>query len=621
MKKNTILLFLILATTVVAVGQNTNNLLGYSNGKPVAVNQYIKCSKFSISKPLRELAKEAAKSRAIGPEREEVPTQVGKGQNNNHPPKLNPPDPVLQRRAGILSLDTPRVNVEAGNWAYRPDLSCAAGPNNVVQGYNLGSYNIYDKLGNLILTTDIGTIAAVSVSDDPVVMYDKFADRWILTGVTQNYNSLTVAVSATGDPLGSYYCYTYNFGVMPDFPKYSVWVDGYYSTYRDINLDTVGLAVFDRTRMLKGDVTAGIIYTKFPNAKVINKNSQLPASPKILTCDGFLPPFGTPAYLMYYTNVNMGDPSNSIMIYKLVTDTTNKTCALSFVDSLATAPYDGYFAGYAFGGNIQEPGGASAWSLEGPLQYRVPYIRFTGYSSVVLCNEVNLGDSIGGIRWYELRQNDTTLKWSIHQQATYGPNDSISRWNASICMDLNGDISLAYNVTNKYSLYPGIRYTGRLVSDPMGQMTFAEQTARMGTYPFNTQWGDYSCSSLDPDGVTFWHVNQYIIDPTGNTANTRLFSFRLAAPAGVSSAMQSMAELKAYQSGNSLNVIASDLPNNDKTVVNLFDISGRQLYSDWVVPQANRIETKINVSSFATGAYFVRIGNINYQKVVKVIIN
>ena len=359
-----------------AFAQSTANLFGYKNGKPLAVNQYIKCTSFHKTKPLSELAKQANKKASEEKEYEEIPMQVGKEQNPNHQDMHQDkrPDPVLQSTAGTLALDTPMVNVEAGNYYYRPDLSCAAGPNEVVQANNLGNYNIFDKHGNLLLATDIGTIGGVSMSDDPVVMYDKFADRWVFTGVTQGYDSLTIAVSETGNPMGAYYVYTYNFAVMPDFPKYSIWVDGYYATYRNINLDTVGVAVLERNRMLKGDASAGIIYTKFPNAHVINKNSQLPASPKILTCDGPLPPFGTPAYIMYYTNINMGDPSNSIMIYKLATDTTNKTCTLSFVDSLATAPYNGYFMGYAFGGNIQEPGGQSVWSLEGFFNTGLPSI-------------------------------------------------------------------------------------------------------------------------------------------------------------------------------------------------------------------------------------------------------
>ncbi len=610
---------IVIASITFAYGQNTNNLLGYKSGKPAGSSQYIHCTSFHVTKPLRELSSSVMKTSPfkadIGDVREAVRNAPNFIRKQSYPS-----DPVVQQKVGSTYLDTTIVNFEGGNWNYRPDANGAAGPNNYVQGVNLCNYNIYDKVGNLLLSTDMSTLGG-DCTDDSIVIYDKYADRWVVCDVTYNYMNLSFAVSTTSDPTGTYDVWTYPFPVMPDFPKFTVWTDGYYATYRDINLDTAGVAVLERNRMLKGDPNAGLIISRFPSSIVVNRESQLPGSPRLLTCDGVLPPWGTPEYLMYYTNVNMGDPTNSIMIYQLKTDTTAKTCALTFVDSLATAPYNGYFAGYAFGGNIVEPGGASVWSLEGPFSYHAPYIKFTGYSSVVLSCTVNLGDSVAGIRWYELRQNDTTKKWSIHQQSTFGPNDSVSRWNSSIAMDLNGDISIAYNVTNSTNLYPGIRYTGRLVSDPLNQMTFSEQTAMKGTNTFVTQWGDISESWLDPDGLTFWHTNQYIIDPTGNVANVRIFSYRLTSTfTGLPNNPSPMTELKVYQANDLLNVIATGLINNDKVVVNIFDINGKQLTSEWVTPNASKFEIKINISGLAKGAYFVRIGNANFQKVSKVLI-
>ncbi len=173
-----------------------------------------------------------------------------------------------------------------------------------MQGVNLCNFNIYDKQGNLLLSTDMTALGGTCY-DDPIVMYDKFADRWLVSNVSEGSYDLTVAISTTPDPTGSYYVYSFAFPVMPDFPKYSIWTDGYYVTYRNITMDTVGVAVMERGRMIKGDRGAGIIIAKFPNDKKVNQNTDLPASPKILTCDGALPPYGTPAYLMYNTSLNM----------------------------------------------------------------------------------------------------------------------------------------------------------------------------------------------------------------------------------------------------------------------------------------------------------------------------
>lgn len=586
--------------------------------QPAASSKYIKPNSFRISKPLRELPTSDVVPQHI---EMDLPVQVGnKYVNNNHQSKNINPDPVVQQFPGSIPLDSPLVNFEGGNY-YRPDCSVAAGPNHIVQTVNLCNLAIYDKNGNLQLATDFTALGA-GCSDDPIVLYDKFADRWVISDVTNGYMDITVAVSTSPDPTGTYYIYNYTFPVMPDFQKISLWNDGYYATYRDINNDTIGLGVFERNRMLVGDMSAGIILTLFPNGSVINQGGQLPGSPKIFSCDGALPAYGSPNYLVYFTNTNYGDATNSIMIYKMITDTTLHTCHLVFDTSLVTAPFDANFTSSCGWGSIKEPGGDAVWSLDGPFQYRVPYIKFTGYGAAVLCNAVDVGNCIAGIRWYEIRQNDTTQKWSIYQQATYAPNDSISRWNSSICMDLNGDISLAYNVTNSTNLYPGIRFTGRLAGDPLGQMTFNEQTAMLGTHSFPTQWGDYCASALDPDGITFWHTNQYIIDSTGNTANTRIFSFRLTnSHTGIPVISIDQLDYKVYQSNNNLNVQVRGLPSNDKVVVDLFDIDGKQINSQWISPQSEQFEYKINVTGLSKAAYLVRIGNSKFQKVTKIILN
>ncbi len=605
------LLFLLLCFTATLLYSQQEN-------KPAAVSTFIRCSKFSISKPLRDIPVPVD----VSPTTErDLPVQVRtKDVVPFNRAKTLLPDPVIQRVTGTRqSSDSMLINFEGGNY-YRPDVTGAAGPNYYVQAVNLCNLMMFDKTtGALLLSTTLAALGG-GCSDDPIVLYDKFADRWVILDVTNNYQNLTFAVSTGPDPTGSYYIYTYAFPVMPDFPKVSVWTDGYYATYRNINNDTVGLGVFERHKMLVGDASAGVIITPFPSSTVINANTQLPGSPKIFNCDGALPAYGSPNYLAYFTNVNCGDTADRIVLYKMATDTVLHTCQLLFDTSLATAPFNAYFTGYGSGAAIKEPGGMSAWSLDGTFQYHVPYIKFTGYNSAVLCNTVNIGDSIAGIRWYELRQNDTTQKWSIYQQGTYGPNDSISRWNSSICMDLNGDISLAYNVTNAYNLYPGIRYTGRLASDPPGQMTFAEQTAITGTQSFYVQWGDYCESSLDPDGLTFWHTNQYITN--GNSANTRIFAFRLSDFfLGNSSAATHPFKFNVYRSGDNFNIEVSGLPTDNPVVVTLFDILGKPLKSKWLTPLSGQFENKINISGLAKGSYLVRIGNSKFQKVTKVILD
>ena len=54
---------------------------------------------------------------------------------------------------------------------------------------------------------------------------------------------------------------------------------------------------------------------------------------------------------------------------------------------------------------------------------------------------------------------------------------------------------LGYSVVNGVDVFPGIRYTGRLAGDPLGQMTLGEGTIIDGSgiqRTTNSRWGDYT---------------------------------------------------------------------------------------------------------------------------------
>jgi len=147
--------------------------------------------------------------------------------------------------------------------------------------------------------------------------------------------------------------------------------------------------------------------------------------------------------------------------------------------------------------------------------------------------------AVAGARWYEIRRINGT--YSIYQQGTYAPGDGVHRWMGSVAMDKNGNMALGYSVVNGDApgsgteVYPGIRYTGRLSGDPLGQMTLGEGTIIDGSgiqRTVNSRWGDYTDMTVDPtDDCTFWYVNEYytLAGQLSSTAGwqTRIGSFKL----------------------------------------------------------------------------------------------
>src|SRR5260370_34048147 len=99
----------------------------------------------------------------------------------------------------------------------------------------------------------------------------------------------------------------------------------------------------------------------------------------------------------------------------------------------------------------------------------------------------------------------------------------------SIAMDKVGDIAMGYSVSGS-SMSPDIGYTGRVPSDPLGQMESETQVLASGgiahgSRTSNYHWGDYSSLAIDPvDDCTFWYTTEYM-PPTGTTWSTRLASF------------------------------------------------------------------------------------------------
>jgi len=579
---------------------------------------YYQPTSFAISKPMSEIALEHPAA-PFDPATAKV--EDDKRINLSFTPKPNSlpqgDDPAAQRVNGNRT-STIGVNVQgqdAQGWP--PDPVGAAGPNNYVQAVN-STYCVYDKLGNQLMTpASLASLWGNNVNDgDPIVLYDKFADRWFISQFDGNNNSLLIAVSTTSDPLGTYYTYSFipSTNDFPDYPKYSVWPDGYYLS---TNYNTPREVVMDRTKMLAGNPTAGMIVKVLPTCPNNGFFCPLPAD-----ADGPLPPYGTPCYMFTYVDDSWpGATRDELRIFKFHTDwVTPANSTLTLDTAIATvafdaADFDPNWDDVPQLGTTQKLDG-----MAGVCTFRAQFRQWPTYNSVVLCHDVivSMSPYQVGIRWYELRQNTTTNAWSIYQQSTFAPGTD-SHWLGSIAMNDDGSIGLAYAVSSS-TMHCALRYTGRGAGDPLNQMTVAEQTAIAGTssQTFTNRFGDYSCTTLDTDGVTFWHTNEYFV--SGNPTS-RIYSFTIpTVPLGVN-AETDQQKFSVYQAENSLHVSGNELATENELLVDLFAVDGRKISSQKIPPSGKTFSTTIDVSGLAKGTYLVRIGNDSFQKVIKILVN
>jgi len=353
---------------------------------------------------------------------------------------------------------------------------------------------------------------------DAVILWDENAQRWL---VTQFYipssgdQYLLIAVSKTADPTGQYYQYGFNYqSNMPDYPKWAIWPDAYYmgaNAFESGSFKGSVVTAFERDKILQGD----------PNARLVsfgpdsNLWSVFPAD-----ADAF-PAVGTPCPFIA-DEVNSTSGNNEVYIYNFHVDWNNvNNSTFSRVSDLTVASY-GLFSSNT---EVPQPGTSQKLDL---LQYRVmyrPYFRhFSDHESLVMTRTVDDG-GVTAIRWYEFR--NTGNGWSVYQQGTYNPGDGLWRWMPSIAMNADGDISIAYSVSNSSNKYPSIRTVARRANDPLGQMTTNESELFTGSHSQTgvSRWGDYAMVSVDPDGSSFWFTTEYT---TGNWDwRTRIIHYQL----------------------------------------------------------------------------------------------
>jgi hypothetical protein len=170
-------------------------------------------------------------------------------------------------------------------------------------------------------------------------------------------------------------------------------------------------------------------------------------------------------------------------------------------------------------------------SLADRLMYRLAYRHFAdGHESLVVNHSVAIGSNkhnqVTSVRWYELRDPNGTP--TVFQQGTLGASDGIHRWMGSIAMDKVGNIALGYSASSS-GVFPSIRYTGRVPTDPLGTME-AENLIQPGAgsqLPNLSRWGDYSAITVDPaDDCTFWYTTEYLKNSGTFNWSTRIANFK-----------------------------------------------------------------------------------------------
>ena len=459
--------------------------------------------------------------------------------------------------ASTPTPDTSFDGLDFLNWGqgHPPDENGDVGPSYYIQTVNV-AIGIYDKSsGNQVAAFTFnsfmsqghfGNLCDTDNFGDPVVLYDSYEDRWVITDFAfkldagGNVNPQTVyecfAVSKTGDPVnGGWNFYSIlSPGGLADYPKFGVWPDGIYMSANMFGYASSGgyqgyhVWALDKQQMYAGAPTVQVVDFSGDTSDftVIPANSKLQAG---------APPAGSPEYF-----VSTEQFLNALSIYKFHVDW----------DKVSTSSFTGPFTQSAPNcwpnsavSNASTPAN-SLDTLSIRAMAQAQYTNQGGAESLWVDHTVNRGTftlaTCGGtnsnnatLRWYQANVTGGTVAANVVQGATYDPEgaNTFFRFMPALAVDRTGDMAVVYSKANA-TTNPQIEYAGRLASDPANTLGQGEQTLIDGTGSQSgncggapcTRWGDYSGMALDPNGCEFWMTEEYYAT-TGLNDLTRIGSF------------------------------------------------------------------------------------------------
>ena len=420
---------------------------------------------------------------------------------------------------------TPELVFEAGSSNSQPtDPAGAVGPNHYISVINT-AFQIFDKGGNSLtdgLVSPNPTIFTSGGCCDLTASYDNAADRWVLSFLG---GGVQVAVSDGPDPVNDSWT-VYSYTAVSDYQKLSVWRDGYYMTENTGSANK--LHVFERAAMLDA-ASAGtdpqILSFSLPGLVTSGFHS-----PQVLNItDANFPTSGGATVMYMQDDAWSGVDTDHVKLWNVAIDWDSPNDSeVSAAVELTTTPFVSVFDGGSFSNLPQPDGGPTIDALQATIMNQAQFRKFSNYNSALFNFVVDVDGSStkqAGIRWYELRQTADGEPWEIFQEGTYTAPDNRHAWNASLIMDVRGNIGMGYSGmssdnSSDSQVRVGSYYTGRFAQDPINVMTLEEGIIVEGDANIpGTRYGDYSKIDLDPDNdKKFWFINEVMSGGRKNIA-------------------------------------------------------------------------------------------------------
>ncbi len=483
-----------------------------------------------------------------------------------NPARVAPQLPRVVKQSQMISAAAPAPDssfdgLDFANWGagHPPDENGDVGPTYYIQTVNT-SIGIYSKstgtrvaaftFNSFMSQGHFGNLCDTDNFGDPVVLYDSFEDRWVITDFAFKLDGggnvvnppgafQCFAVSKTGDPVnGGWNFYSIAApGALNDYPKFGVWPDGIYMSANMFGYPAgASYQGYHVWALNKQQMYAGA-----PSPQVIDfagDTSDFTVIPANARLQAGTPAAGEPEFF-----VSTEQFLNALSIYKFHVDWDRPSTSTFTGPQTQLQPNCWPNAAVS---NASTPANA-ADTLSIRAMAQAQYTNIGGAESLWVDHTVQRGVSAtnttcnaptGGnatVRWYQANVNGGNVAANVVQGQSFDPDgaNTFYRFMPSLAVDRLGDMAIGYTKSNS-TTNPQIKYAGRLAGDPANTLGQTEQTLIDGTGAQSgncggaacTRWGDYSGMALDPNGCEFWMTGEYFAT-TGLNDLTRIGSFKL----------------------------------------------------------------------------------------------
>ena len=433
---------------------------------------------------------------------------------------------LLAATTSTIVFDGPS---ESDTHVFPPDPQVASGPTQVVVAVNT-LLAVYDKTGLLEgsfqqLSSFFSGLGVTGQISDPRLIYDQVNNRFILSAADVDLTNFTtgyvlLAISQTSDATGVWNKYAINFkgrnatnttNTFPDFPGLGLRSTAVYVTSNQFELNSQCVAqlanspcsfsdawieVLDLADLLAGNPTLTV--TTFKEIKTASGQLAFSIQPALT--------YGTSDTEFLISASFSGNPSSALNVFAI---SSSGTLLLSEAD-LPVSPFS-------------LPPDAAQASSNVPIDTGDFRLLNAVWNNGSLWSAQNVAASsgVGSVaRWYEIGATGLSTL-TVKQSGDIAGN--ANAYYPAITANSSGNATVVFETSGETE-YIAVEFTGRSASDPPGTMRTPAGYAGVAQTYSEGRWGDYSGTSLDPDGQTVWVIGEFSKgpDPTYGTSVAKI---------------------------------------------------------------------------------------------------